>query len=607
MANRRDNEIPEDIQSAIKSNKNNRDLVNTIEEIRGQTSADLYGNDQSFSDENKANLEKSREAVQIITDKYKKKTGEGVLEFFTQMVVANNRVPGTTNIPSKSKNAKERNIRNVLKNYIENPNTSMVSDIFFNEKTRINGYTDYDLICEYIPQLAQALDTYVDCIISPDDFTKTFFNVFVEDTLIEDMQHHKEIKERVLDIQEKYDIENEAPNIIRDTLKYGDCFVATLKLKREFEKFLNEEGVFDSSMLKEDQDQFILSEDNTILSENDMTELHSIFGDGIPDDTIKHDFQECINNNVEICSSSNILLEEYFTTIKDFQKKNKPILSKNSDGTLIGNDDSFAGNNIIFTDEMRKRHSDNGIENDEHVRGKDIKVNVNGSYFKILDPKKIVKISVGRTVFGYFYIDNGPSVDDNPDLISKNIFSNSTITNNGIPSAGAVDVQVTNGDVESNIYMNDSKLRFLANLFGRNLGSVMNKKFIEKNQEFSDLIYELLRQDYIIKRRLRIVFLAPEEVEHFCILNKPYGDSIFKKILFTAKLYLSVLTSTLMMKITRSADHRAFYIETGLSNDVEQTIQGFVRDIKTKEVKLRDLNSVDTIFNSVGQLIIRLS
>ena len=42
-------------------------------------------------------------------------------------------------------------------------------------------YTEYDLIVEYIPQLYQALNVYVDNIISPDDFTKDIFNIFYND------------------------------------------------------------------------------------------------------------------------------------------------------------------------------------------------------------------------------------------------------------------------------------------------------------------------------------------------------------------------------------------------------------------------------------------
>jgi hypothetical protein len=131
----------------------------------------------------------------------------------------------------------------------------------------------------------------------------------------------------------------------------------------------------------------------------------------------------------------------------------------------------------------------------------------------------------------------------------------------------------------------------------------LNKGFIESNKEFKNLIYELVKQDYIVKKRINIVYLPPDEVEHLNISEKSdgYGESKFNRILFSAKLYLAVLTTTLMMKISRSADHRTFYIETGLSKDIEGIVQSFVREIKSKEVKLSDLKSIDSIFSNIGQ------
>lgn len=45
---------------------------------------------------------------------------------------------------------------------------------------------------------------------------------------------------------------------------------------------------------------------------------------------------------------------------------------------------------------------------------------------------------------------------------------------------------------------------------------------------------------------------------------------------------------------------RAFYIETGLDDDMEGAIQGFIRDIKSKELTSGYLKNITTILNSVG-------
>jgi hypothetical protein len=79
-----------------------------------------------------------------------------------------------------------------------------------------------------------------------------------------------------------------------------------------------------------------------------------------------------------------------------------------------------------------------------------------------------------------------------------------------------------------------------------------------------------------------------------------YGKSVLKDIIFTAKLYLSVLITTLLTKISRSQEHRTFYIETGLSEDVEGVVNAFIRDTKTKDVKISDTQSIDSIFTTIG-------
>jgi len=79
-----------------------------------------------------------------------------------------------------------------------------------------------------------------------------------------------------------------------------------------------------------------------------------------------------------------------------------------------------------------------------------------------------------------------------------------------------------------------------------------------------------------------------------------YGESILKRILFPAKMYLAVLTSTLMLKLIKSPDKRIWYVQTGLDNQLELTVQNFVRSIKTKEINMGNLASIDTIMNTIG-------
>lgn len=104
-----------------------------------------------------------------------------------------------------------------------------------------------------------------------------------------------------------------------------------------------------------------------------------------------------------------------------------------------------------------------------------------------------------------------------------------------------------------------------------------------------------------MKKEVKLTFIEPQYIKHFKLnSNTTYGVSKISKSLFFSKIYLSILLTNLMQKIIRGRDKRAFYIETGLDDDYEDTIQGFIRDIKSKELSSGNLKNITTILNSVG-------
>ena len=143
----------------------------------------------------------------------------------------------------------------------------------------------------------------------------------------------------------------------------------------------------------------------------------------------------------------------------------------------------------------------------------------------------------------------------------------------------------------------------VADLLVRTIGKRIDNKFAEKNPQFRELIYSILSQGEILDGKLKVIYLTPDEVHHF---RPPYGGdeyglSVYAKILFTAKLYMATLTSTLMSRLVKGPDKRVFYVEVGVDNGIESAIQSFIRDIKSRDLRLDNLGNLTTIFQSVGQ------
>jgi len=104
-----------------------------------------------------------------------------------------------------------------------------------------------------------------------------------------------------------------------------------------------------------------------------------------------------------------------------------------------------------------------------------------------------------------------------------------------------------------------------------------------------------------LNKQIRMVYLKPNEVIHFGQGTEDYYDSIYKSVLFSAKLYLAVLTSQVMLRLVRSPEKRAFYIEVDLDNDTEAVVQQFMRDIKTKDIKMSNFGEdINTLLNAIG-------
>jgi hypothetical protein len=552
-------------------------LRERIEDGSKTTTQILYGTDQSFVDRNRQDFDKIRGTIKNVSEKYKAVTGDSVIEFLTKMVIEDERGEKGKKGEQPQQSKGMLNLNQVL----ENPNNGVVNELFIQEKTRFKLYEDYEALHEYIPQLAQALDVFVDNIMSPDDFTKDVFSIFYNGkNASSDMKGERKVITNIHNLEETYKIEDKAKDWVRKTLYMGDQFVAVLPLEKEFNKLLGENG----ELANEFTETTTLSEDSVLLSEDEINRLNEMVETKEDEDNPnwKHDLMKIMNENISYSENRYSVIKDELLMENDFSSFNirdefKPVRTNDIDDNKKSKKKKTTKE--IMTDGSMLLSEPDKKEN----------VKITGSFVKLLDPRKVVKIKMGDTCFGYYYIET------NDDKFG--------FTNNAFGSTKSFQLQSSSDLRGETEHIADPKTRLIVDVFAKNIGKKLNKKFIESNKEFKNLIYELVKQDYIIKKRINIVYLPPNEVEHLCIGENEdgYGTSTFKKILFSAKLYLAVLTTTLMMKISRSADHRTFYIETGLSKDVEGIIQGFVREIKGKEVKLSDLKSIDSIFNNIGQ------
>lgn len=455
-----------------------------------------------------------------------------------------------------------------------------VSNLLLGDETRTLKFNNYRIIKEYIPECAQALEIYKDNIMSPDDFTKIIFNTIYDSNKNDKVKEL--VEDRLHDITLKYELEDKTDKIIDQTLTLGESYVAVLSLEDEFSTMLpsgatdyngmqnfapiNESSMIDNAKTRDPNcvSYNILKEDVN-LNNDEIDALREGFSesDKVTDDELREYVADLINNNVEIGSPAQLLLERAeadYDSRKNvdidpsFYKKSKGVSKK-------------ADNKPLY---------------------------VNGSAMRILDPSRVVELKVDNVCYGYYYAEDYAAFNSIPGstYLGVNNGRDQRATMN-LASGVAVETG-TSRDINSfNPAGNysDEKLKLISNLFVNQLAKKLDKDYIRKNKEFKDFIYELVRQNYILKRGLRLTYFKPDEVIKF------EAKPIYEDIVFFAKLYLGILTNNTIIKMGRAHEKRIFYVNVGADAQYEQAINTVIQDIKTKEYKMDGLDDFNTILN----------
>lgn len=412
------------------------------------------------------------------------------------------------------------------------------------EKERINRYSEYEIIYSYIPELASCIDSFRDSIIAPDSLTNISVPIKLPDNVVsEEAKNLFENNKNVL--EKKYKLKELQKQIIGDTLKLGDQFVAVLGYENEFQKLLFNEN--QKVMLPPEFLDPSLKKEENILNESFYQE--PIFAD------LKKVLNEEFENGKNKDASDN-----YDKVVSNIKNILQNIKVKDSKDFKEANDVGLNSRKIDLS-----------------------KLNIKGCMVKKLDPSYTVKLEVDGINLGYLYAQkqkdyNVKSADEN---LVQDFFASKTNT--------IKDVQ------------GKSKEEIIFNILGRGIAKKIDLDFIEENKEFKDLLYLLLKNEDLLKGNVEFIYFSPEEVTHFFVdKDGVYGTSRLAKSLFFAKLYIPSILNEFMQKLTRGRDKRVIYVDVGIDEASEESIQEVVRDMKSKELQTDSIKDLNTTLRTVG-------
>ena len=583
-----------------------KDQLDQFRAVSKLSTSELYGTTEKFADDNYKDLSDIRNTIDSVMFRYKKSTGDDIIEFFNAVNMKHN-----SNVGRPSRSAKTEHVKKQLsdiESMVNNTDIYSMNELFSQESGRFQLYSSYQLIYENIPQMAQALDTYVDNIMSPDDFTKDIFNIYLDDVIISTTENKGEnvkIIDNCKDLIKKYKLDTQCKRIIKETLKLGDQFVAVLKMNDEISKVMLSED-YKSSMEATNKS---LTESDITLTDDEIVQLAEMFDLSnvkIPQNNppsisdyknytdkkklneayqhdlkiyneevkvfneakqrLSHDIAEILNKNFVFTEDSSCLLEDNVEISKQFGISSKKNLFNN-----------FQSQN---KEDRKNLNPFSKTKSTDEIR-------VGGSVLKVLKPERVIKLVLDDFEYGYYYIEN---LENNADMLTTGSYSVSSNIFTSFKSQANEKPDIIN-----------AKYRLITDVFVKNMAKKIDKKFINKNPDFKNTVYQLLKQNYLLNKQVRMIYLKASEVVHFGSGTEDYYDSIYKSILFSAKLYLAVLTSQVMLRLVRSPEKRAFYVEVDLDNDTEAVVQQFMRDIKTKDIKMSNFGQdINTLLNAIG-------
>ena len=584
-----------------KSNVNDQDLrndrffrkqVSSIDNMIGQSSLSLYGTDRS-SEVDTLN----QQFQDILNNKINDMTNsnENDITSFLGQIISSDR-----------KNTALDELYNNQFLAMSGDSFAMTQSFIFDAyRNKLLEQNDLHEISSQLIELSEAILITRDAIISSDVVEGRMSRTLKFDNLDDDdVNNYVTIVEHM---EDKFDLLKKIKNfIIPKTLEYGEYYVYHIPYAKLFGDFAVAKDLkgygssmysesttilesFDDSKTKvkgestnDSLDAFIESawESYNIQSKTKMkTAVDKAAEDaGITmTEVTKEDFTNDLKNIMGNISVDNVgvplpVLEEGFESFEYFKNYTESVMTeaeKKSD-----NDSIFKQVTKLSSDEF-----ETGIHLSKESDAKKISKkfeDVTDCYIKLIDPTRVIPIEIMNTVIGYYYV----------------------VADDITPLSGAI-----SNTLYYTKYNENQKENTIIDSIAERVVKSFDKPFLEKNSKFKKEIVECIQYYNLNEKRLKFQFISPEYMQVFKIDEDEngHGQSMIKKSLFYAKLYLMLLLFKIMTIIMNSNDTKVNYVRSsGIDKDIANKVQDIIRLKQSKTINIADLFSYTTLINKVG-------
>lgn len=540
---------------ANKENNKARDPMASIRDLQNKTSAAILGTDTTLNKESDGVTSIINAITTNVSKEFGKQVNGSILNYWNEVSVKD--LYRTTKLVDKYADYNK---------FMESEGFQALKTMFESNRVLQKKIDNFNAINNYIPECSKALQVLKTNIMSPDDYSKLIFNVEYEDLSKEKDKVENNIKYLI----EKYGLEDYCDEIITDALKDSKVIFSVQSLESSLIDIINrlkdgETGMLTESLRMSDPNlkNMVLTPKNINLTESDISCIrenlqspdNSIDVNELSDKYVAEYVAEYINHNVIIGSPREILQED--AAIKN---------------AFLG-DSNLGMIDLETNNEPRRR----GRPRKREVT----KIGINGSVVHRLPAGKVVEVKKNNICYGYYLIEG----IDNEGFVSTYDRLNKITPPGSLSFVNQIDIGTISDTVGGNTGVNT-----IIDIFAKAIAEKLDAPYLRKNKDFQMQIYEIMKDSKFGKdKKMKITFFDTSEV---CVWE---CESIFEKIEFFAKLYLTVLTNDILLVLGRSHDKRVFYVNMGEDKDYEQAIQNIIRDIKQKEFKMDEIADINAI------------
>jgi hypothetical protein len=286
------------------------------------------------------------------------------------------------------------------------------------------------------------------------------------------------------------------------------------------------------------------------------------------------------------------------------------------------------GKSTLATEQRYKKYNKTNVIDGMFIKNRKELDDITGVFDKQvllmeLDPEYVIPITVGSEHVAYYIYEHDAYTGPTPSSSRKTTSFTQLIkatgygddknlvnTTSGItvtpydPQMSSVFSPIsmsaaTTSLLNSDLLEGTKRTEIMKQIIYKTLSHRMNDPSLIDNKCFQDAIMNLIREGYIINRKVQFTFVPATNMVYFAhdIDDKGMPHSIFDGTLLQIYMYLAGIVSGTMSIVSGAADKEKLEVNIGLSDQIGLTLTEIQKNLATRNVHVR------SFFDNIGSVL----